>query len=76
MEYTSDSRIGVSQLGEVSLFYKHVQHWKTAWKLMLLYGPMSNPMTKYQKHTTNLLVEIEKNLMKHKLDQFSENILP
>ena len=72
--FNVDSRIDVSLVGELSLFYKHVQHWKTARKLMLIYGPMSIPMTEYQKNTTELLVELEKNLVKHKPAQFSADI--
>ena len=72
--FSVDSRIDISRVGEVSLFYKHVQHWKTARKLMLNYGPTSIPMTEYQKHATDLLVELEKNLVKHKPEQFSADI--
>ena len=56
------------------MFYKHAPHWKTARKLMLLYGPISIPMTECQKHATDLLVELEKNLVKHKPSQFSADI--
>ena len=72
--FNVDSRIDVGRVGDVSLFYKHVQHWKTARKLMLLYGPTSIPMTEYQKHATELLVELEKNLVKHKPAQFAAEI--
>ena len=56
------------------MFYKHVQHWTTARKLMLLYGPTSIPMTEYQKRAMELLVELEKNLVKLKPEQFSADI--
>ena len=72
--FNVDSRIDVGRVGDVSLFYKHVQHWKTARKLMLLYGPTTIPMTEYQKHATELLVELEKSLVKHKPAQFAADI--
>ena len=72
--FNVDSRIDVGRVGDVSLFFKHVQHWKTARKLMLLYGPTSIPMTEYQKHATELLVDLEKSLVKHKPAQFAAEI--
>lgn len=72
--FSVDSRINVSQVEEVSLFYKHVQHWKTARKLMLLYGHTSIPMTEYQKHAADLLLELENELTKLKSEQFSATI--
>ena len=69
-----DSRIDVGRVGDVSLFVKHVQSWKTGRGLMIFYGPNSVPMSEYDKHATSLLVDLEKNLVKLKPDQFPAEI--
>ena len=72
--FNVDSRIDVSRVGDINIFYKHVQHWKTSRKLMLLYGPTSIPMTEYQKHATEMLVDLEKSLVTLKPNQFPPDI--
>ena len=41
---------------------------------MLLYGPTLIPMTEYRKHATDLPVELEKSLVKHKPAQCAADI--